>query len=315
MARLDTKTIVEKADLAVSDLISDGGYLNPMQANTFIRMVQDQPTIINSMRVVPMNAPTMEINKIGFADRILRVAPSSGTALADELRAKPTTDQVTLTTKEIMAEVHITYDTLEDNIERGRLESTIMSMISERAAIDLEELIIRGYHSATDPYLAVLDGLLIQAKDHIVTYSTPPTTYDVNIFKAGIHAIPQKYIRNRSAFKFYVSHYVETEFAAQQATRETILGDTRIAADYSNSLKAFGVPVVPCALMPDANYIFTHPQNLILGIQRRIQIETDKDIRKRIYIIVLTMRLDFVIEEPDAVVKCTGLTATGTTTY
>lgn len=318
MGKLSKKAIVEKADVAVQDLVDNGGYLNPMQANTFIRMLQDQPTILNEMRVVPMNAPTMEINKIGFSNRIMRAAPSSGTALSGtgfETHASPTTGKLELVTKEVIAEVHLPYDVLEDNIERGTLESTIMSMITERAAIDLEELIVLGYHLATDPYLALFDGLLITAKDHVVNYATPPVNLDVNIFKSGIQAMPPKYLRNRSKMKFYTSHYLETEFAAQLSMRETTYGDVRTTNDYSNILNAFGVPVAPCAMMPDANYIFTIPQNLILGIQRRIQIEIDRLIRERSHIIVLTMRLAFAVEETDAVVKVTGLSSTGTTTY
>lgn len=315
MGKMRTKTIVEKTDIAVQDLIDDGGYLNPMQSDTFIRLLVDQPTILNEMRIVPMNAPTMQINTIGFADRIMHAAPASGTALADNKRAVPTTDKIELVTKEVMAEVHIPYDVLEDNIERGTLESTIMSMITERAAIDLEELIILGYHSATDPYLALFDGLLIKATDHVVNYTSPPSDLDVNIFKAGIHAMPTKYLRNRSQMKFYTSHYIETEFAAQLAMRETALGDVRTTNDYAAVLKAFGVPVAPCAMMPDANYILTLPQNLILGIQRKIQVETDRQIRERSHVIVVTMRLAFEIEQTDAVVKARGLTATGTTTY
>lgn len=65
----------------------------------------------------------------------------------------------------------------------------------------------------------------------------------------------------------------------------------------------------------DANYILTLPQNLILGIQRKIQVETDRLIRERSHVIVVTMRLAFEIEQTDAVVKARGLTATGTTTY
>ena len=318
MGKLSPKTIVEKADLAVQDLIDDGGYLNPMQANTFIRMLVDQPTILNEMRVVPMNAPTMEINKIGFSSRILRAAPSSGTALSGtgyETRASATTDKVELLTKEIIAEVWLPYDVLEDNIERGTLESTIMSMITERASIDLEELILLGFTAATDPYLGLMNGLLVSATDHLVNYTSPPSDIDVDIFKRGLQAMPTKYLRNRSQMKFYTSHYLESEFAAQMSFRETALGDVRITNDYASMLKAFGVPVTPCAMMPDANYIFTLPQNLILGIQRKIQIETDRFIRERAHIIVLTMRLAFAIEETDAVVKATGLTATGTTTY
>lgn len=315
MGKLSPKTIVEKADIAVQNLIDNGGYLNPMQANTFIRMLVDQPTILNEMRVVPMNAPTMEINKIGFSSRILRAAPSSGTALSAGDRASASTDKVELLTKEIIAEVWLPYDVLEDNIERGTLESTIMSMITERASIDLEELIILGFTSATDPYIGLMNGLLVTANDHLVNYTTPPTDIDVDIFKRGLQAMPTKYLRNRGQMKFYVSHYLESEFAAQMSFRETAMGDVRITNDYASMLKAFGVPVVPCAMMPDANYIFTLPQNLILGIQRKIQIETDRLVRERAHVIVLTMRLAFAIEETDAVVKATGLTATGTTTY
>ena len=316
MGKLSQKSIIEKADLAVSNLIDTGGYLNPMQSDTFVRMLVDQPTILNELRVVPMNAPTMEINKIGFANRILRAAPASGqgSALGTADRSAPTSAKVELATKEIIAQVDLTYDVLEDSIERGTLEQTVMSMISEQTSIDLEELIILGYTHATDPYLALFNGLLVSANQHVVHYTTPPTL-DVDIFKDAIQTLPTKYLRNRSMMKFYTSHYVESEFAAQLARRETILGDIRTTSDYSAILKAFGVPIAPCAMMPDANYIFTIPQNLILGIQRKVQVETDRFIRERVFSIVLTMRVAFAIEEPDAVVKASGLTAAGTTTY
>lgn len=113
------KSIVEKADMAVTDLTTGGGYLNPIQATVFIRMLIDQPTIINEIRTVPMNAPEMEINKIGFTSRILRAAPATGTALTLNQRVKPTTDQVTLHTHEVIAEIHLPYDVIEDNIEHA----------------------------------------------------------------------------------------------------------------------------------------------------------------------------------------------------
>jgi len=307
------RSIVEKADLAVSDLVSDGGYLNPIQANTFIRMMIDQPTLINEIRTVPMNAPQMEINKIGFSSRILTDAPSAGTALAANKRSKPTTDKVSLNTKEVIAEVHIPYDVLEDNIERGNLEDTIMSLIAERAALDLEELLIYGDTASGDTYLALLDGALKKASSHVVDWSgAGGTSISKAIFKAGIKAMPNKYMRNRAAMRFYVSPDVETEYADSLAARETTLGDGKITKWTPNY--AYGVPVTPVALMPNDKYLFTYPKNLIMGIQRQIMIETDRDIRARVLIVVLTMRLDFQIEETDAVVKALGLNPNPTTT-
>ncbi len=307
-----TKDIIEKADIAVSDLISDGGYLNPMQANVFIRKLIDQPTILNDVRVVPMNAPTMEINKIGFGQRILKRAPTSGTALDPADRSAPATEKVELTTKEVIAEVHIPYDVLEDNIERGRLEDTIMALMAERASLDLEELIILGDTGSLDTYLALVDGILIQATSHVVDFSATMPQISRAVFKEGIKAMPNKYMRNRPAMRFYTSPDAETEYTDSLADRETQLGDARIARKVPEV--AYGVPVTAAALMPDENYIFTWPKNIIFGVQRQIMIESDRDIRSRVLIVVLTMRLDIVFEEEDAVVKALGLNPNNLTT-
>lgn len=77
--KASNRDVVAKADMAVSDLIGCGGYLNPMQGNTFIRLMQEQPTMLQQVRTVVMNSPTMQINKIGFTSRILNAAPASGT--------------------------------------------------------------------------------------------------------------------------------------------------------------------------------------------------------------------------------------------
>jgi hypothetical protein len=315
MSKLSNQTIVEKADLAVSNLVDDGGYLNPMQADAFLRILINQPTILNTSRIIPMNSPNMEINRIGFMTRILHGAPASGTNLADEKRVSPETEKLILTTSEIMAEIHLPYDVMEDNIERASLESTIMQMIAEHAALDLEELLILGDEdNSADDLLKLQDGILVLATRNVVAYDDPPELYDVNMFKTGIQAMPLPYLRNRAALRFFTSHLLETEFAALQSARFTMLGDNRLEGDYSEKLKAFGISIVPCALMPDGTYILTHPQNIIVGIQRRLQIETWRDIRARQMIVVLTMRIAQDIEEPRGIVKVTGLAAPAATT-
>ena len=151
----DNKKLIQKADWTVGDLTSEGGLLNPEQTDEFIRkLVHVQPTILRDARVVRMNAPVRKINKIGFNTRIMAAAPSSGTALGAGLRSRPTTEQVTLTTSEVIAEVRLPYDVIEDNIERGTIDDniasgpaagsgisrdgikdTIMTLIAERAAM------------------------------------------------------------------------------------------------------------------------------------------------------------------------------------
>lgn len=63
--------IINKAEMTLASLKS-GGMMNPTQASTFIRMVQDTPTILNDARVIPMDHDAQKFEKIGFGQRILR---------------------------------------------------------------------------------------------------------------------------------------------------------------------------------------------------------------------------------------------------
>lgn len=307
------KDLITKADVALSDLASNGGLLNPEQTDQFIQVLMDSPTIINSARVVTMNAPQKKINKIGFGNRILNAAVSA-TQLADNKRVKPDFGNVQLNSKEVIAEIHIPYDVLEDNIAGGNigvamgqpaggLHDIIVNMIAQRAALDLEELAILGDTLSSDSYLALTDGFLKRATLHSV--DAQGATISKDIFKQVIKAMPDKYLRVRGENNFFVSVDNETEYRDTVANRVTGLGDSALVS--ANALSAFGSPLIAAPLMPNASGIYTNPNNLIFGIQRRINIEYDKDIRARKFIIVLTARLDFQVEEPDAMVVIKNL--------
>jgi hypothetical protein len=304
--------IIKKADIALSDLANNGGLLLPEQTDTFIRTLIDQPTLLNQARVVAMNAPQRKINKIGFGSRILKAA-TSATALADSDRSKPDLGQVSLNTKEVIAEIHLPYDVIEDNIERGNINvamqqgaggihDTIVQLIAERAALDLEELCLLGDTGSVDPYLALFDGYMKLANVNAVNVGA---TISKSAFKAALKAMPTKYLRNRSQLIHFLSVDNETEYRDTLANRNTALGDASVEGN--NSLYAFGSQVQGVALMPATGGLFTNPLNLIFGIQRKINIEYDKDIRARTFIIVLTARVDCAIEQSDAVVKYTGI--------
>lgn len=314
--------IIKKADITIGDLAANGGLLNPEQTNTFIVNMINQPTILNLARVVTMGAPTYKVNKIGFGGRILRKA-TSVTAVADNDRAKPITSQVELQSKEIIAEVHIPYDVLEDNIEGGNINAaqaqgnagglmnTILAMIAERAALDLEEWALRGDTSlaGTDEYLGMNDGWLklAAAGGHTGTFELGKMSKDA--VKTNILALPTQYLRNRAVMRNFMSYANETELRDTYAARQTALGDNNL--QNSQDITVFGTKVTPAALMPDNKVLFTNPLNLLFGIQRKVTIEYEKSIRTREFIIVLTLRCDAQIEEDDATVLLTGTASSG----
>lgn len=306
---MDNKDIIKKADMVLGDLAT-AGRLNPDQTDQFIRTLIEQPTLLQNVRTVGMNTPEMYLNKIGFGSRILR-AGVENTQLSASDRVKPDLSKVHLQTSEVIAEINLPYDVLEDNIERGNigvplqgsaggLHQTIVDMIAERASTDLEELAIYGdTGNSNDSYLGLLNGYLKLANANIVNAGGSVVTKDV--LKAALKALPPKYLRDRSKMTHFLSVNNETELRDQYAGRQTVGGDANLTGNLP--LMLYGTKVAGVPLMPESAGLFTNPLNLIFGIQRNIMIEYDKDIRARQFIIVLTARMTFNIEETNAMVS------------
>ncbi len=307
---------VAKADAALADL-SSGGLLNVEQSNAFFRKVIDQPTIVNEARTVSMSSPKREINKVGFGTRIMRVATQADAtyigsetnrALSATLRSKPTTGKVTLDTKEYIAEVRLPYEVLEDNIERQNFSDTVMELIAERVSLDLEELILLGDTSNLgDAYLGSLDGVLKQVLSNGATVNANGAGISKTIFRDANKAMPDRFLRQKQAMRFYVSVDQETQFRDTLADRQTGLGDSIITG--MAPVYAFGTPVAPVALMPADQVLFLDPKNIIVGFHREVMVETDKVITERVYLIVVTLRVDVKIEETDATTLVYGVAA------
>lgn len=306
-----------RADIAIDQLNTNGGLLQPQQANAFIDMILDQPTILPQVRVVKMNAPEVRINRIGFGSRILRAARnaaglgaeddgSNGRYVRKADRSAPTTSQIIMRDSEVIAEVRIPYEVLEDNIEGPSLEAHIMRLIAERAALDLEELFLWGDTAlaGTDAYLGLQDGMLKRATAHVADNLGAGINPD--LFANAMLAMPQKYLRNLPQMRAWVSVANTIRYRQKVAQRQTGYGDSALQSGdlalSAHGLKLEGAPMLAADTI-GATGLVTFPQNLLWGIRREITVETDRDIRSREYIIVLTMRIATQIDDADAVVK------------
>lgn len=309
------KELDRKADLLVGDLNSNGGLLSPEQNDQFIQNLTDTDTILRAIRTVPMNGPTQKINKIGFGSDIMKPASQdrsassalhSGRYLATAQRSAPTTSQVSLTTSEVMAEVRLGYEVLEDNIEGGGLQDTVLAMMSSKIAEELEKLVVQGDFGATsgtDPWLDLMDGLLALSTAH--TYNAQGAPISASLFNTAFKQMPTKHRANRNAMRWFTSMDTEADYRLAISSRGTGLGDAVLTGN--TPVPVMGIPITGAAFMPTTNVLFTNPRNCIFGVQRNIRVETDRDIRSREIIIVVTMRIAIAIEEIDAVVKVTNI--------
>lgn len=307
---MDNKSLIEKADMALADLTA-GGELLPAQAKKFIRLLILESVVMKMAMVRPMGSKKQRIEKIRFGSRILR-AGQEATALSLADRAKPDLGKVELDAKLFKAEVHLDDEVLEDNIEQGNLRQTVMELMGEAIARDMDEILVRGDTGSADLFLSQFDGLLAGATSNVVAAGGVPL--QKSVLKSMIKAMPTEFIRNKRRLRYLTSVDAETDWRDTLAERATAVGDKFLMNDAPTLYSS--VPVMDVPLFPEdlgggsneTNALLVDPKNLAVGIWRRIRMETDKDISAGVLKIVASMRFDFKYVEETAVVKATGIT-------
>lgn len=308
--------LLSRADLAIADLNTNGGLLLPEQANRFIDFILDEPTMLPQVRVHRMSAPEVKINRMGFATRILKVAPTAGSEndggdndryLRKADRSKPTTSQITITSKELMAEVRIPYEAVEDNIEGRSMEEHVMRLIAQRVALDLEEWAMWGDTASLDPYLALQNGWLKRCTAYV--FNNASAGISPAVFSSSMLTLPQAYLKYLPQMRGYISLANTIKYRTAVSARPTGYGDSALTQAIplvAHGLQLEGVPSLAMDTV-GATGLMTFPKNLILGIRRDISVETDKDIRSREYIIVVTLRAGTQVDDTNAAVKITNI--------
>lgn len=309
-----TNELIERADMVMADLSAGGGILQPIQSKQFIDMVLDEPTMLPQCRVVRMAGPEVWISRIGIGQRILRAANNAaglgaedsganGRYVAKADRSKATSTKIILRDSEVIAEVRLTYEQLEDNIEGQSLETHIMRLIAQQAALDLEEWALWADTGSGDAFMALQDGWMKRCTAHIADNLGSGVSPD--LFVNALLALPQKYLKYLPQMRGFISLANTLRYRQKVSQRQTGYGDAAMQDAIpltAQGLKLEGAPMMAADTI-GASGLVTFPKNLIFGIRRDISVETDKDIRSREYIIVLTMRAGTQVDDTDATVK------------
>jgi hypothetical protein len=119
--------------------------------------------------------------------------------------------------------------------------------------------------------------------------------------------------------RFWHSDLVTQDYVDALAARSTILGDNAILGQ--NPLQYGKVPLVDCPLMPVTlnaagklgagsftDTLLTPAENLIVGIQRDITIESQREAADEATYWFYSLRVDFKVENVNAVVLTKGMT-------
>lgn len=304
---MSNEVLLQKADMALSDLTAGSGTLQPAQAQAFMRLLIKEAVLMGQATVVPMRSFKQHIEQIRFGSRILR-AGHENTALPETDRAKPDLSNVELDAKLFKAEVRLNNEVLEDSIEQGQLKNTIMQLMAERISVDMDEIIVKGDTTSTDPFLAQFNGLLAQVTTN--TTDALDNTLSRSILKGALKAMPSQYLRNKKALRFLTSTDALIDYKdALIETPTAPFGERFIESDSPAAYS--GVPVIDVPLFPEnigtsthcTDVVLTDPKNLNVGIWRNITVETDKLIREGVVLIVASLRFDMKLAVEEAAVK------------
>ncbi len=279
MTMLDNRTIIQKANFALSQLVSDGGLLYPLQAKKFMRLATTEAELIKMVTYRPMARVKEDIDQIKFGSRVLRPYQEFA-AMSEGDRATPDLAKVQLESKKFAGETELSEDVLDQNIEQGELRQTLMQLLAPAAGRDLEEVVINGDVASADTFLAQFDGILKQSVSNVVDAAGAPLSKD--LFYEAMRTLPQRYRKNKRELRFFTAANAELFYRNTLANRETAAGDKYLENDAP--ILASGVPVVGLSQIPDdlgasndqTVVLLTHPKNIIVGVHREVRLDWEE---------------------------------------
>lgn len=310
MKTISNQELLERLDSAFKAITTTdlgGATLVPEQRDRFLRIVQERTVLLGEARRVVMQSKTKNIDRTGFSGRILEAPQAEATEFTGG--ADPGFEQQKLVATKARGKASLSDETLMENIERDDFEDTLVDLIAEQAAIDLEELYLQGDETSGDTFLALIDGWNVTAANAITGSGTAPDfdATDVEaMFEAQLAAIPKKYLRDVSQWRFYVTWEVENAYRDVLRARGTALGDE--AQTGSGALTYKGIPVVVVPMQATGASLLTHPDNTVYGVFKDVEIEPERvasadrnDYHVRVY-------TDANFEDPNGAVFADGWT-------
>lgn len=298
---MSSRDLLEKVVNTTQIGAGGGGVLNAKQANKFLDYLFDQSVLMKTARIVRMNEPTVDIDKIDLGNRIMRKA-SEG--VDDGVNADPTFSKISMTTVKLRLDWELTTEGLEDNIAGDSLEDHVASLMARQTANDLEDLYIHGDTTSSDPLLKSLDGWRKRARANAVVYDAAGGNLTRSTFDGALRELPNKYLQRRSSLVWTTSSsllqdYLWSLTLANSATGApspgSVLGDSIVNAGVGGAqgggagtsavagVRPFGISLMEVPLYEETEsgdysgasgshgvVELTYPQNRIIGIQRDI---------------------------------------------
>jgi hypothetical protein len=301
----------------------NGGLLNPEQSARFLDYMFDATVIGKVARTVRMRADTAEIDRMSVGEKLMKLATEGDDTASN---AAVTFSKISLTTKKLRLDWELSTESLEDNIEGADLEDHIARLMATQAGNDIEDVILNGVGSGSDPLYKAFQGVVAKAKANGRVVAGAGAGVSRELFNKALKAMPRKYMQRRGDLRFLAGSNLIQDFlyANSIGTNQTIPQDIASsvirgatpglggAAGYVAPF-AFGIPIVEVPLLPETqtgsyaspsgshgDIHLTFPNNVVIGIKRDVTVYRFFWPRKDSIEYTMYTRVGVQIEQPDA---------------
>lgn len=300
---MENQRLIKAAVTSTTNLRAGGagGLLNPEQANSFIDYMVDNSTILKRCTVYRITGDSRQLDNISVTSRVFR----KGTENVDPgFTVGVGTGRRTVTTEEVVLPFDITFNFLEDNIERDGAEDHVARLMAMAFSNDVEDLGINGDTTSGDPFVNIKHGWLkiisTDAAVHKVAHASS-TDYKGTVFPAILAGLPEKWKRSTGGLAYFVSPAVEESYRLSIANRATGLGDDVL--ETGRAVSFAGIPVVATPLLAGSNtHLLTRPENMVFAIKRAIRVGRFVNERTRRIEYTMSARVGYEWINPDAAV-------------
>lgn len=292
--------------------LGTGGTLPREMFDEFFTEVQDESTVLDMVRTVPVGTSKTRIPKIGVGER-LRQGQDENT---EQTESGVSTDYVDIDCEKGSIYWSLTRETVEENPEREDLADTVLSLMSQQWGVDSEDLAFVGDESASgfeaqnDGWLTILSAESSPVYHHDDAGDGAGTAQpvDTSMFHEAIQTMGSKYLRADPVFLMNTKQV--QEYANTLTERNDGLGATVLMGD--SDLTPFDHTIVGSAMVPEGQAVFTPAQNLIYALRYDLRVEVlqesdevfDNDLFAKYKIVG---KDDFAVEDADAAVRIEGI--------
>lgn len=247
----DPKQTLSKAAITTGSFTSGIG-LSQEEADVFLDFVIDESSLKDKVRIERMNTRSKKIDVLNLAGKVMKPgveATDPGETVGISTR------QIELISKETIAIVRISDDSLEDNIEGDAFADHLLAMIARASANELEDAWNYGRTVSGTPteITQLWKGWIPQIEDAGNVVDAAGAGFsdrflDKLKLSKAIKAMPTKFRRNKSLLRFMMADDLDQDWSDQVVNvRETQLGDRNLELDIPHSYR--GVRFDPTGLV------------------------------------------------------------------